>query len=84
MECTHFQALVSPYLDGELAAEKAAELEHHLEVCDACRGLIDSERRVSLAVRHQGERFLAPIHLKAHMLTEIDRSSRSWQDRSAH
>ena len=77
MGCRHFQALASPHIDGEAAAEKAAELEDHLEVCDACRGLVESERRVSLAVRHQGERFLAPIHLKARILTEIDRSSRS-------
>ena len=82
MDCTHIGSLVSPYIDGELAAEKAAEVERHLEGCQACRELVDGERRVSATVRHQGERFRAPAHLKARVLSEIDRRSRrsTWSD----
>jgi anti-sigma factor (TIGR02949 family) len=82
MNCTHIRSLVSPYIDGELAAEKAAEVERHLESCETCRALVDSERRVSAAVRHQGERFRAPAHLKARVLSEIGRRSRRfpWSD----
>jgi len=82
MDCTHIRSLVSPYIDGELAAEKAAEVERHLESCEACRALIEGERRVSVAVRHHGERFRAPAHLKARVLSEVERRSRqsAWSD----
>jgi anti-sigma factor (TIGR02949 family) len=82
MDCTHIRSLVSPYIDGELAAEKAAEVERHLESCEACRALVEDERRVSAAVRHHGERFRAPAHLKARVLSEVGRRSRGsgWSD----
>jgi len=82
MDCTQIQNLVSPYIDSQLAAEKAAELERHLETCEACRTLVNAERRISAAIRHQGERFRAPAHLKARILSEIDRKSRrsAWND----
>jgi anti-sigma factor (TIGR02949 family) len=82
MDCTHIRSLVSPYIDGELAAEKAAEVERHLEGCEACRALVEGERRVSVAVRHHGERFRAPAHLKARVLSEVGRRSRrsGWSD----
>ncbi|MGH7123227.1 MAG: anti-sigma factor family protein, partial [Stellaceae bacterium] len=57
MDTPHIGNLVSPYIDGELAAEKAAEVERHLETCEACQTLVESERRVSAAVRHHGEHF---------------------------
>jgi anti-sigma factor (TIGR02949 family) len=82
MDCTHIRSLVSPYIDGELAAEKAAEVERHLESCEPCRALVEDERRVSAAVRHHGERFRAPAHLKARVLSEVGRRSRGsgWSD----
>jgi anti-sigma factor (TIGR02949 family) len=82
MDCTQSQNLVSPYIDGQLAAEKATELERHLETCEACRALVNAERLMSATVRHQGERFRAPAHLKARIFSEIDRRSRRtpWSD----
>jgi len=82
MDNPHIGSLVSPYIDGELAAEKAAEVERHLETCAACLALVESERRVSAAVRHHGERFRAPAHLKARVLSEVVRRSRrsGWSD----
>ncbi len=73
---------MSPYIDGELGTEKATEVERHLESCEACRALVESERRVSVAVRHHGERFRAPAHLKARVLSEVERRSRrsAWSD----
>jgi anti-sigma factor (TIGR02949 family) len=82
MDTAHIGSLISPYIDGELAAEKAAEVERHLETCEACRALVESERQVSVAVRHHGERFRAPAHLKARIRTEVERRSRrsGWSD----
>jgi anti-sigma factor RsiW len=53
-----------------------------LESCEACRALVEGERRVSVAVRHHGERFRAPAHLKARVLSEVGRRSRrsAWSD----
>jgi anti-sigma factor (TIGR02949 family) len=81
MDCTHIRSLVSPFIDGELAAEKA-EVERHLESCEACWALVEGERRVSVAVRHHAERFRAPAHLKARVLSEVERCSRgsAWSD----
>jgi len=82
MNTAHIGSLISPYIDGELAAEKSAEVDRHLETCEACRALVESERRVSAAVRHHGERFRAPAHLKARVLSEVERRSRrsAWSD----
>ena len=82
MDSPHIGSLLSPYIDGELAAEKAAEVERHLAGCESCRALVEGERRVSAAVRHHGERFRAPAHLKARVLSEVARRSRptGWSD----
>ncbi len=82
MDSPHVDNLISPYLDGELAQEKVAEVERHLESCEACRALVEGERAVSGAVRHHGERFRAPAHLKARVLTEVKRRGRGsgWSD----
>jgi anti-sigma factor RsiW len=37
---------MSDYLDGELAAEAKARLEHHVADCPDCRGLLHSLRRM--------------------------------------
>ena len=82
MDTPHIGSLVSPYIDGELAQEKAAEVQRHLETCEACRALVEGERSVSIAVRHHGEHFRAPAHLKARVLSEVERRSRrsAWSD----
>jgi anti-sigma factor RsiW len=43
------QDLLSDYLDGELSAESASELEQHLERCEECRLELESLRE-TLAV----------------------------------
>lgn len=40
MGCDRFEALLSPYLEGELAAEDKRFLEAHLEGCPDCRALV--------------------------------------------
>jgi anti-sigma factor (TIGR02949 family) len=82
MDTPHIGNLISPYIDGELATEKAAEVERHLETCETCRALVDGERRISVAVRHHGEHFRAPAHLKARIRTEVARRGQrsGWSD----
>ena len=68
---------MSPYIDGELAADRVEALEAHLASCPECRALCDAERRMSAFLRDQGERFRAPAHLKARIRSDIERKSRS-------
>ena len=59
-----FEALLDAYLDGELAASDAAELEQHLRGCPACSRLERRRRAVTSAVREHLPRFPAPEMLR--------------------
>jgi len=76
MDCNQSQNLLSGYIDGELAEDRVALIEQHLESCASCRALYANERRMSEFLRTQGERFRAPAHLKAAIRSEIERRAR--------
>lgn len=44
MDHQRAQELLSDYLDGELSGEPLAELEQHLDTCEACQAELDSLR----------------------------------------
>ena len=50
MNCAERRGALLAYLDGELPSTERAELEAHLESCDACRALLEAERRLSDAL----------------------------------
>jgi len=60
-----FEAQLDAYLDGELAAPDAAELEAHLRACPDCSRQVRRRRALSAAVRGQMLRFPAPETLRA-------------------
>ena len=60
-----FEAQLDAYLDGELAAPDAAELEQHLRACPECSRLERRRRALSAALRDQLPRFPAPDTLRA-------------------
>ncbi len=60
-----FEAQLDAYLDGELAAPDAAELEAHLRTCPDCSRLERRRRALSAAVRKHVPRFPAPDTLQA-------------------
>jgi mycothiol system anti-sigma-R factor len=43
MTCQEALASLDPYLDEELSMLEILRVEHHLEQCDACRQVRDSE-----------------------------------------
>ena len=59
-----FESLLDAYLDGELAAPDAAELEQHLRACPECSRLERRRRAASDAVREHLPRFPAPELLR--------------------
>jgi anti-sigma factor RsiW len=40
MNCTHWEAYLSDYLEGGLGTADRTAMDLHLESCDACRGLL--------------------------------------------
>jgi len=51
-----FGARLSPWLEGELGAEEAREIEAHLATCAACARELEELRAVLAAARELGER----------------------------
>lgn len=49
--CRETEALLSPYLDGELDADARRRVEAHVAGCDACRATLEEWRRADLALR---------------------------------
>ena len=51
MDCKFTERSLSEYLEGELTAQQALELEEHLNACAACHQLLDEYRRIISACR---------------------------------
>lgn len=47
--CADARVLLMGFIDGELSAEEARELEDHLAVCPACRGELTTYQRLGHA-----------------------------------
>jgi anti-sigma factor RsiW len=71
MTCEEARRLIEPDLDRELGAERAAEVQAHLETCAACRGLADSRRREQEALRAKLQRYAAPAGLEARVTADL-------------
>jgi anti-sigma factor (TIGR02949 family) len=44
--CEHVWREISNYLDGEVAPELRAQMEHHFRGCHRCRAVLDGTRNV--------------------------------------
>lgn len=64
MECTGRELLLNAWIDGELDADAARELEAHLAGCAACRAEADALRAVQRLVRARAPRPRAPDVLR--------------------
>jgi anti-sigma factor RsiW len=62
---------VDAYLDGELAASEAAELEAHVRSCAACARFRDERLALRKAIGSQIPRFEAPDVLRARVRTAL-------------
>jgi mycothiol system anti-sigma-R factor len=66
--CREFDALVTPYVDGEATASERALVEAHLAKCPPCRQRAEAETAVRQTVRTRLCRPCAPEHLRARCL----------------
>jgi anti-sigma factor RsiW len=71
-----FVAQLDAYLDGELAAPDAGELEAHLRVCPDCARLEQRRRRLAAALRERLPRYEAPDTLRARVRAGLRDASR--------
>jgi anti-sigma factor RsiW len=64
MECERIAPLVTPLVDGELAAPERAAVEAHLAGCPACSAAAATERAISARIRADATRHTAPPGLR--------------------
>jgi anti-sigma factor RsiW len=60
MECGDLGRAVDAYLDGEFDARERAEADAHLARCEACRTLVETQRRLRDAVRARLREAMSP------------------------
>ncbi len=71
MKCSKAQKLISPYIDGELAASKKQEFEDHMRVCEKCR--IEMEEMLGLRQLFvNAEKFDAPHGFNAKVMANVN------------
>jgi anti-sigma factor RsiW len=63
MNCTDFDRMADPLVDGELAEAERAEAEAHLTSCSTCQRQVGGLRALKGAVKRSAER-AAPHHLR--------------------
>lgn len=73
MNCPRIQPLLSDYLDGELNAERAAAVEHHLAECPDCSRLWQELRGTVRIVAHLG-RQRCPVDLRPAVMQAVSRT----------
>ena len=65
MDCNTVQARIFPYVDGELSAEAAAEVEAHLASCERCSRLVELELRFQATYTRKLRPEPAPADVRA-------------------
>ena len=77
MKCSKTQKLISPYIDGELAASKKQEFEDHMKVCEKCR--IEMEELQGLRQLFvTAESFDAPYGFHTRVMASVNASKTAW------
>jgi anti-sigma factor RsiW len=64
MECERIAPLVTPLVDGELAAPERDTVEAHLAGCPACSAAAAAERAIVARIRDETTRHVAPPGLR--------------------
>jgi len=73
MTCKSALALLEPYIDGELDAAHAAEVQRHLDECQACALAHRRLARLSTDLRTLAPRYAAPEELRSRIMQRVGR-----------
>lgn len=75
MQCEQFHRYVDAYLDGELEATPAIEIEQHLQDCADCARALAYARLLKRGVREQLGETPAPASLSLRITSALDEAS---------
>jgi hypothetical protein len=68
--CRDFAALLSPFVDGDLAGDERAAVVAHLDGCAVCRGIVSDLERLRAAARLLGP-VAPPDHLRRQVAARV-------------
>ncbi len=71
MNCQELEALLSPYLDGELDAAQRRSVDEHLKDCAGCRRQLEDYQILSAALEAPGMRLAASDTLKQRIKNQL-------------
>ena len=60
MNCKECQENITPYIDDEVEEVLKAEVQNHLDVCEKCRNLSISEKKLKFLVKEKYQKVSAP------------------------
>jgi anti-sigma factor RsiW len=72
MSCDGFRPFIDAYVDGEFDERESAEMEAHLERCDACRKEVEQRLRLKEALQQSGKKQTCPEALKKDILERLE------------
>jgi mycothiol system anti-sigma-R factor len=72
VDCRAASDLVHRYVDGEVNAATASEIDEHVDSCPACRPIYERHRAVQRMVRRHAARHTAPAELAARIGAALD------------
>lgn len=76
MNCAKAHRLISPYLDGELAAAEQAMLAVHLQSCRACQA-VEAEFREQRQLFAALPSYAAPVGFRARVMVNLEPAPRA-------
>jgi anti-sigma factor RsiW len=76
MSHREIQERIHPYVDGELDAVNAREVELHLSACEECRGLEQRVRGLSDALKASAPAYRAPSALRRNVRSALRREAK--------
>ena len=78
MNCNSAQRFLPGYLDGAIDSRQHSRVRHHLESCDSCRNLLESYRRLVVALARV-ERVQPPANLATSIRVSAAKARSPWQ-----
>jgi len=70
--CKHMLGTLSEYVDGELASELCADLEHHLQTCPNCTVVVNTLRKTIELYHDTAESDPLPTDVRRRLFARLD------------
>jgi hypothetical protein len=80
MDCRDVRSLLAVYLDGELEEPGRAQVEAHLQTCEACAARLADYRQLGHEIRAL-PRVAPPAELRTGVLAQVAAGRRRWSER---